>query len=816
MRKKLTIAAGTVVASALLLISQPGVKEMVGPVTSGFLLSSGWKIAPAGTQIPVDTLPMASVLSADKKVLFVMNGGYNPPSISVIDIASAKELSRTPVPDAWLGLALSKAGDKLYVGGGSKSAVFELNWADGKLTMGRTFQVVAKADSREFIGDVQLGPDGRLLYAASLYKDKIVVINSQSGFIVGEMKTLRRPYKMLFQPNGKGFYVSSWTEGSIGRYSLQGELLDTTRVAPHTTEMVIAPGAVEDHPELTGRLFVSASNTNNVYSLGMSESGELSRLETINVALTPRQPLGMTPNGLGLTPDGKHLVVACSDANAAAVVDLAPPRSHVAGFIPAGWYPTAAFGLPDGRIAILNGRGLRSYPNPDGPSPLKKVALTHEGTRVDQYVGRLQTGTVSFVDFPDDRKLAEYTKQVLANTPYRDAQLDSANTPEGNPVRPNGPIKHVIYIVKENRTYDQIFGDMKEGNGDPNLAIFPENITPNHHKLAREFVLLDNFYENSDVSADGHNWATAAIAPDYTQKFWQNSYAGRRKFYDYEGQEKANYPPAGYLWTNISQKGLTMRNYGYYGDMAAKADKDGDEITGVRDPILEKCTNGHYRPFDLDYSDTKRAKAFLEDIAEFEHDGKMPDFLILRMGNDHTSGTAPGKTAPLSLVADNDQGIGMVVEGVSKSRFWGETAIFIIEDDAQNGADHVDSHRAPALVISPWVKRHQVNSTMYNQMSVLRTMEIILGLSPMTMHDASGRPMFSVFGNKPDLAKYTNEPARIPLDTKNPANSTTAERSRKLNFHDADMADDDELNAILWKAIKGTEPPAPVRSRFAH
>lgn len=816
MRKKLTVAAGIVLSSALLLISQPGVKEMVGPVSGGFLLVSGWKVAPAGTQVPVDTLPMASVLSADKKYLFVMNGGYNPPSISVIDLAASKEVSRTPVPDAWLGLALSKTGDKLYVGGGSKASVFELNYAAGKLTMGRTFAITTKPDQRDFVGDVQLGPDGRLLYALSLYKDKIVVINSQSGFITGEIKTMRRPYKMLFQPNGKGYYVSSWSDGSIGRYNLQGELLDTTRVAPHTTEMVIAPGAVEEHPELTGRLFVSASNTNNVYALGMSESGELSRLETINVALTPRQPLGMTPNGLGLTADGKHLVVACSDANAAALIDLTPPRSRVSGFIPTGWYPTAAFGLPDGRIGILNGRGLRSYPNPNGPSPLKKAAVSHEGLRIDEYVGRLQTGTVSLVEFPDDNKLADYTRQVLANTPYRDSQLDSVNTPEGNPIRANGPIKHVIYIVKENRTYDQIFGDVKEGNGDPNITLFGEKVTPNHHKLAKEFVLLDNFYENGDVSGDGHNWSTAAIAPDYTQKFWQNSYAGRRKFYDYEGQEAANFPPAGYLWTNIAQKGLTMRNYGYFGDSAAKPDKDGDEITGVRDPILEKCTNGHYRPFDLDHADVKRAKVFLEDLAEFEKAGQMPQFLILRMGNDHTSGTAPGKISPLSAVADNDQGIGMVVDGLSKSRFWAESAVFIVEDDAQNGADHVDSHRAPAFVISPWVKRHQVNSTMYNQMSVLRTMEIILGLSPMTVHDASARPMFSVFDNKPTLDKYTLEPPRIPLDTRNPANSATAERSRKLNFKDADLADEDELNAILWKAIKGTEPPAPVRSRFAH
>jgi YVTN family beta-propeller protein len=808
-------------AGAVFLISQPSLREEVGMMADGgFLLNSGWRIKAAGTQIPVETFPMATLFTPDKKLLLVLNGGYNPPSISVIDVAAAKELSRTPVPDGWLGLTMTKAGDKVYIGGGSKAAVYEFSLAGGVLTPSRVFPIVAEKDRKpqDFTGDVQLAPDGHLLYAADLFHDAVVVINPQSGLVLSRIKTGRRPYRILFHPSGKSFYVSSWADGSIGQYDTNsGERIATVRVAPHTTDMVWKEGPVEDQPSLTARLFVSASNTNSVYVLGATESGDLTRLESINLALTPRQPLGMTPSGLGFSADGKKLFVACADANAAAVVDISEARSKVLGFVPTGWYPTAAFGLPDGRMGVLNGKGLRSFANPGGPNPSKRPEPVHEGTKAVEFVGRMQRGTVQFTDVTDAQQLAAWTKEVIANSPYRDEKLDDAGIPEGSPVRPNGPIKHVIYIVKENRTYDQVLGDMKQGNGDASLVLFGEKVTPNLHKIAKEFVLLDNFYENSDVSADGHNWATAAIAPDYTQRMWQNSYASRRKLYDYEGQEPANAPPAGYIWTAAAQAGLTMRNYGYYVDNRKTPEADGTQITGVRDPILAPVTDPNYRGFDLDYPDVERAKEFVSELQDYEKSGSLPQLMFMRMGNDHTNGTTAGKLSPLSLAADNDLGVGMVVQAVSKSRFWNETAIFVIEDDAQNGPDHVDSHRSTAYVISPWVKRGSVNSTMYNQASVLRTMEIILGLHPLTTYDAGARAMFSVFHNAPAPQAYTLEKAQTPLDTRNPANTPLAMRSGRMKFDDADEIDDDELNSILWAAIRGTQVPMPepVTSRFS-
>jgi hypothetical protein len=544
----------------------------------------------------------------------------------------------------------------------------------------------------------------------------------------------------------------------------------------------------------------------------------LQLLETINVSLTPRHPAGMTPSALALSSDRGRLFVACSDANAMAVVDVSEGRSRVLGFVPTGWYPTAVRPLDDGRLVVLNGKGSRSFPNPGGPNPAVSAAGKPE------YVARIQAGSASFIDPFGDAQLAAFSKTVLANSPYRDSMLYDAGIDAGNPIpnNPGGssPIEHVIYIVKENRTYDQVLGDLKEGNGDPSLVLFGENITPNHHKLAQEFVLLDNFYVNSDVSADGHNWSTAAIAPDYVQKLWPNSYAKRRDHKDYYGEDPASFPPAGYLWTNAGMAGLSMRNYGYWVKNLSKPAKDGVQVDSVNDPFLKKVTNLYFRGFDLDYPDVERAKVFLRDLKYFEQTKQLPRLILMRLGNDHTAGTAPGRIAPLSAVADNDYALGMIVEAVSKSSFWPKTAIFVVEDDAQNGPDHVDSHRSVAFVISPYAKRQDVDSTMYNTTSVLRTIELILGLRPMTHFDAGSKPMSACFQALPNLKTYAAESPRISLKMRNPGSSPTAARSARLDLSEADLIDDNELNDILWLAIrgerKGIPRPTPVRSYFSH
>ena len=805
--KKWLYSFGLILLAAVV-VSQPEPREQVGPLAGGgFLLNSGWRLEPAGRQIPLDTLPMASALSPDGKYLLVLNGGYNPPSVSVIETASGRVTGTTPVDDGWLGLAFSPRGDRVYVGGGSRAAVFELSFAAGVLRPARTFAVSSSGErnDRDFIGDVTLSPDGRLLYAAELYRDTIAVINPQSGTVIDRFKTGRRPYRILFHPDGKSFFVTHWADGSLGHYdTATGSQLGVVRLGAHPTDIVFRAGAPEEVAEgqatWVARLFVAAANTNSVYAIGISPGRELNLLESINVSMTPRQPLGMTPSALALSPDRKRLYVACSDANAAAVIDVSEDRSRVEGFIPTGWYPTALRAIASGTLVVLNGKGVRSYPNPTGPSPVNPQNRTG-------YVARLQTGTASWIEPFSDDQLVRWTHTVLADSPYNDAKLDQTS--------PLPPIEHIIYIVKENRTYDQVLGDLKEGNGDPTLVLFGENSSPNHHKLAREFVLLDNFYVNADVSADGHHWSTAAIANDYVVKLWPNQYAKRRQLYDFEGQEPTAQPPAGYLWTNAAAAGVSLRNFGYWVENKRNAPAGSEQVARVLDPVLARFTNRFYRSFDTDYPDVERARVFLRELSDDEKSGSMPRLTLVRLGNDHTSGTTPGKIAPLAAMADNDYALGLIVEAVSHSRFWATTAVFVVEDDAQNGPDHVDSHRSPAFVISPYVKRHRVDGTMYNTASVLRTIELLLGLRPMTHFDAGARPMTSVFESTPDLASYAVEKPRIPLDTRNPAGAPGARASARMNFEEADAIDDDELNDILWVAIRRSAPPPPVRSYFA-
>jgi YVTN family beta-propeller protein len=812
MRSYICIA---VLLAAAVLCSQPAPREQVGPLPGGgFLLNTGWRLEPAGKQIPLDTFPMSTALSPDGRYLLVLNGGYNPPTISVLEAATGRETNRVHVADAWLGLTFSPKGDRVYVGGGSRAAIFEFSFADGALEPTRTFPV-APPDKRtyaDFIGDVAMSPDGRLIYAADLYHDSVVVINPQSGMLIDRIKTGRRPYRILFHPDGKSLFVTSWTDGSVGHYdTASGSQLTVVRLGPHPTDMVWAAGkneASEGEPSWAARLFIAASNTNSVYTLGVSDDKELRLLETINTAMTPRQPAGMTPSGLAIGEKGKRLYVACSDANVVAVVDISQERSHVQGFIPTGWYPTAARALPNGTLVVLNGRGGGSHPNPHGPNPTVRPEASHKGDAGPvEYVGRIQTGTASFIDPFTDEQLDAYTKTATANSAYRDEKLEMPN--------PFPPIEHVIYIVKENRSYDQVLGDIKEGNGDPSLVLFGEKVTPNEHKIARQFVLLDNFYVNGDVSADGHSWSTAAIGIDYIQKMWPNSYANRRDHYDYEEQEPTDVPPAGYLWTSAAGAGISMRNYGYMAENRGSAAPDGAQIAQVRDPVLKGVTNLRYRDFDLNYPDVERVKVFLADLSEFEKSGGMPRLMFMRLGNDHTNGTQGGKLTPIAMNADNDYALGMLVEAVSQSRFWSSTAIFVLEDDAQNGPDHVDSHRSPAFLISPYVKHGAVDSSMYNTASMLRTMELMLGLRPMTQFDAAARPMSAAFQAAANPAPYEAEKPRVPLDERNPMHSSTAERSSRLDFSEEDRADADELNDILWLSIKGVHAPPPASSFFA-
>jgi DNA-binding beta-propeller fold protein YncE len=546
-----------------------------------------------------------------------------------------------------------------------------------------------------------------------------------------------------------------------------------------------------------------------------------STIETIWAALHPQSPTGSTPNSLALSPDGRTLFIANANINTIAVCDVSVRgQTRSLGFIPTGWYPTSVRVTPDGKkLLIANGKGDASKANPNGPQPGKKTAPNS----TVEYIGGLFKGTVSIVDIASkdafEKQLEAYTATAFRCSPLLKDNAPTGKRPQNSPIPgslgDSSPIKHCIYVIKENRTYDQVFGDMEKGNGDAGLCLFPEKVTPNHHKLAREFVLLDNFYVESEVSADGHEWSMAAYATDYVEKFWPLSYGHNKskKFsYPSEGNFPIATPAGGYLWDRAAEANVSFRSYG---EFVTNGKKPTDPCKS-RIKSLEGRFDPWYRSFDMDYPDSLRVERFVSELKRFESEGQMPQLQVVRLPQDHTMGTAAGKWTPTACVAENDLALGKLVESISRSKFWPSTAIFVVEDDAQNGPDHVDAHRTVALVISPYTKRHHVDSTMYSTSSMLRTMELILGLKPMSQFDAAATPMYASFQSKPDIRPYSALAANVDILETNSKVAWGASESRKMNFAREDATDDLKLNEIIWRSVRGAEcpMPAPTRASF--
>ncbi len=412
--------------------------------------------------------------------------------------------------------------------------------------------------------------------------------------------------------------------------------------------------------------------------------------------------------------------------------------------------------------------------------------------------------------------MADCTAQAFRCSPLKSDARVAARRPPGNPVpqQPGdvSPIKYCIYVIKENRTYDQVLGDLPEGNGDPNLCLFPEKLTPNHHRLAREFVVLDNFYMESEISADGHEWTMGAYATDFVEKTWPLTYGhnGSGKFpYPSEGVFPIAAPAGGYLWDRAREAGVSYRSYGEFINRGKTPNDPGH----TRVTALQGNFDPWYRGWDLSYPDVQRARRFIEELKRFEAVGDMPRLQIVRLPNDHTHGTTAGQLTPRAMVADNDLAFGMSVEAVSRSKFWSQTAIFVVEDDAQNGSDHVDAHRTIAFVISPYTRRGTVDSTLYSTSSMLRTMELILGLQPMTQFDAAATPMYNSFQTQPDLRPYQSSPANVNLNERNSPLAWGSDLP--MNFAKEDAADDLLLNEVIWRSMRGADHPMPPPTRAA-
>ena len=774
------------------------------------LLFNGWKITPAGrATIPTGDILLGGAISPDGKLLAICNAGYAKHALHIVDIASEKEVANIPIPHTWNGIAWSPDGMKIYVGGGVSAAgndIYTIENTNGKWAEGKILKLTGNDAKTTCVAGIALSPDGKILYALNNSDNKLYILDAVTGDAKSTLEVGDHPYACQLIANGTILSVTC-----LGGKS--GVAVDV-----HDTQNPKVAGKVEtgEHPNefvfsKDLRIFVSCGNADAIYAFSLTD-GKLS--EKIRTTLLPTSPAGSTPVALAISPDEKTLYVANADNNDVCVIDISKPgESKVKGFIPTGWYPTSIHISPDGKKLIVgSGKGVGSHPNPGTVKPADPVAPADYKF---QYIGMQLNGFLSFVDVPTDEQLVKYSQQVYANTPdiiQKSAQL-MEKTAVPTKVGEASPIKHILYIIKENRTYDQVFGDIAIGNGDANLTLFGRDVTPNHHALAEQFVLLDNLYCNGEVSVDGHQWCDAGIVTEFMQRAWVYSYSGKGSLNE---SASVSEPQSGYIWDACKKKGLSYRSYGE----SFKAHSS----EAAPEPVVAATTSlvGHGSerfvgvgwPKGKPFRDTDKADIFLSEWKEFEQKNALPNFMIMSLGEDHTRGTTPGAFTPKAAVASNDQALGKIVDGISHSPSWKDTAIFVVEDDAQNGPDHVDSHRTVALVISPYTKRGIVDSTMYSQASMLRTMELILGLNPMTQYDQSAPPMFASFSAKADLTEYTLVGPRIDLTAKNANNAIGAATSRKLDFSDYDRADENKLNRVLWASIKGinTPYPAPVRS----
>jgi YVTN family beta-propeller protein len=777
-------------------------------------LPNGWRIAPVGRHSQIGDLPLNMVWSPDGRYLIITNNGWSKPTLTVFDTTNFYITQRVPLEHAWLGLAWHPDGTRLFSSGAAQNVVDELEWHEGGLkptsqfVLGRpvmepTFETLG---SSGFIGGIAVTPDGSRLFAVHVFGQALSAVDLVRGRVASTTELPAEPYSALVSADGRTLFVSIWGGSKV-------VLFDTS------TLQQVGSVAVGEHPNAMvqskdgSRLFVACANTNAVWVVDI---GARQAKEQIGVALYPDAPPGTTPNALALSPDGETLLVANADNNTVAVVDVEnPATSQVEGFIPTGWYPTdVTFDRHGTQIYILSGKGLTSQPNPRGPQPGSPGA---DG----QYIAQLLQGALSVVSVPDAETLKSYTKRVYDLSAYSDARkLSPADAPVASPVPRRvgdaSPIKHVFYVIRENRTYDQVFGDIETGNGDPTLTLFGADVTPNAHALAREFVLFDNFYVDAEVSFDGHAFSTGAYATDIVEKIWPTKYGERGGIYLSEGGGQLrnpfgniSAPPQGYIWDFAKRAGVSVRSYGEF----AELDKNGKAIASV--PGLVGLVNPDYAPWDLATPDGRRVDVWQREFQQFERDGNLPALNILRLGNDHTSATMPGAPTPRSMVAENDLALGRVVEAISKSRYWKDSAIFVLEDDAQNGPDHVDAHRSVALVISPFAKRHAVDSTLYTTSAMLRTMELVLGLPPMSQYDASATPMYNAFQGVPVQTTFTARPPRVSLDEKNPPTAWGAQASLRMNLKQADLAPELELNDIIWRSVRGAASPMPPPRRAA-
>ena len=868
-----------------------------------------------------NSFPATIAVSPDGRYAALLNQGYGTQesggrqSIGILDLSNnqLRDFPDDRLSDEYsthqsyfIGLAFSSDGKHLYASMGSitdpsgekpkstGNGIAVYKFVDGQVTPERFIKIPPQklAEGKEVAFELRKtpegtaipypagiavlpGPNGDHLLVANNLSDNVVLLDATSGEILKSFDLSRSlyvpaayPYTVIANRAGTRAWVSLWNTSSVAELNLESgkvfrwiEVLpqhdDKSQKSSHPTAMVLSPNEA--------MLYVALANADMIVGVDLKSGLALQRY------LTSADGRGTVVQAIAVSPDGKRLYAASGSLDAVAVFEVKEsPKPHTIGsvrwadadFIPTEWYPTA-LAIVGNDLLIATAKGQGSGPN-NGQNTLKGERKRKEHPYIPTLIG----GSIQRLSLADiDKNLAAYTRQVEDDNfvRYDGGKLAFAGG--------KNPIRHVIYILKENRAYDQVFGDLPVGDGDQSLTMFGADITPNQHKLALQFGVLDNFYDSGEVSGDGHLWSTAATTSDYNEKSWPISYRSRERTYDFGGVVAGAFPleqgipdvddPAtGFLWDNLAQRGLSYRVYGeFIAAVWCKNEKANSPTEGTPSSLKATCPiaeikkgeplpanvgnprggpspwpwaipqmkrtrptkaalRDHYDPlfpdFNTDYPDQLRADEFLREFDEFvKAKGtvkELPQFTLLYLPDDHTGGTRPGKPTPQASVADNDLAVGRVVDAVSHSAYWDDTAIFVVEDDAQDGADHVDAHRSIALVISKYGPRQAqpfVDHTFYTTVSAIHTMEVLLGLTPMNLFDAHAPLMAPLFSGPGTQTPFQVDDRNLRSGFIYQINAKTAvgaKESSQMNFSRPDAADSKELNAILWKNAKGSLP----------
>lgn len=809
------VGTAVLVTGAAVALAVAGGQGTAGPKGDGTAVTPvGYKVTPAGRQTQLGNLPLNAVLSPDRSMLLVSNAGQGTQSLQVVDPEDSEVVQTIsyPSPQAiFTGLAFSPDGRRAYAGGGGRETIHTYTVSGGWLTETTPIKLPTKNPEGQAVNMYPAGiavtPDGKRLVVADRLADAATVVNLGDG----SMSTVavgHAPYAVALAEDGKTAFVTNQGGDTVSVLDISGSapaVGTAIKVGTHPNAVITDEGQ--------DRLYVANGDSDQVSVVDVA-----TRKVTGTIGLAPYRnaPVGSNPDALALSEDGRRLYVANSGNNDIAVIDLKSGGST--GLIPTAWYPTAVVAHDD-KLYVTNAKGLGAGPNngPGYPNPTSTAP-----TSPDQYSGSMLKGTLSTVPLDGgDEQLRLWTRTVVANNGFGEGNNPRAvGAVVPRRVGERSPIEHVIYVVKENRTYDQEFGSLGKGNGDASLNLFGDESAPNARSLQRQFVTLDNFYADAEVSAQGWNWTVAANSNPYSEQGWPANYSGRNHTSPSENGDPAiapnKDPEHAYIWQRLHDKGVGFRNYGFYVD----ADASGKAV--AEDPVLNAGTDHDFGPYDLSCPDSAatfpargstcgspRIEEWKKEFAQYEQSGQLPAFEMVRLPNDHTSGTKAGMPTPKVYVADNDWALGQLVDTVSHSKFWKSTAIFVTEDDAQNGPDHVDAHRTISQVISPYTRTGRVDSTFYSTASMLRTIELLLGLSPMTQFDAYATPMVNSFTAGPDAAPYDVVKPAIDLTAVNTVSSPMAGVSAKQDLTKEDQIDERTFNEAIWKSVRGARSRMP-------